>query len=260
MSEITQYKPGTFCWVELATFDAATAKKFYGELFGWETFDIPLGDGTFYTMLNIKGKSAAALYLTPPEKRNAGIPSHWMSYISVEKVEDTLARVREFGGTVILEAMDVMGAGRMGVLQDPDGAVVALWEPKEHKGAAYLNEHGAMCWWEHGCHDKGKAIPFYEGVFGWTAKTAQMGPTEYTTFYAGEDMAAGLFVLPPEMSQIPSHWLPYFAVDNIDSSLEKVTNMNGKILMPKLFIEGVGFYGVFQDDQGAVLGLVQGQM
>ena len=36
MSERTSYEPGTPSWVDLSTPDPAAAKRFYGELFGWE--------------------------------------------------------------------------------------------------------------------------------------------------------------------------------------------------------------------------------
>ena len=111
---------------------------------------------------------------------------------------------------------------------------------------------------EHGGHDKDKAIPFLEEVFGWKAKTTAMGQGEYTQFYQGETSVCGLYVFPPEMKEVPPNWLPYFYTANIDSSVETIIKNKGNVLMPKIFIEGVGFYGVYSDDQGAAFGLLQG--
>jgi predicted enzyme related to lactoylglutathione lyase len=59
---VTEHAPGTFCWVELATTDAAAAKSLYSQLFGWDYVDNPMGPDMVYTMCQLGGKSAAALY------------------------------------------------------------------------------------------------------------------------------------------------------------------------------------------------------
>jgi len=63
MTTFTDHKHGTFSWMELATTDAAAAKKFYGELFGWKFDDMPMGPDEVYTMANLgEGKVVGALY------------------------------------------------------------------------------------------------------------------------------------------------------------------------------------------------------
>ncbi|MFN2515778.1 MAG: VOC family protein, partial [Pyrinomonadaceae bacterium] len=74
MQETSEYKPGTFCWVELATTDGEAAKKFYTELFGWDFTDNPIGPGMVYTMLKLDGKDVGALYKMPEEMTSQGIP------------------------------------------------------------------------------------------------------------------------------------------------------------------------------------------
>jgi hypothetical protein len=60
---------------------------------------------------------------------NAALPPQWIIYISVEDLEESMARCRELGGTVILPPQDYGGAGRYAVLRDPAGAAFALFEP-----------------------------------------------------------------------------------------------------------------------------------
>lgn len=258
MQEYTSHKPGTFCWVDLATTDTAGAKKFYNEVFGWEIQDIPVGEGMVYTMLNINGKAVAALAEMQPEQRQMGIPPYWMSYVAVEDAAATIAKARELGGNVLAEAFDVMEEGRMGLFTDPEGAITAVWQAKNHIGASYKNIPNTLCWVEHGSHNPGASIPFLEKVFDWKAVTQNMGGTDYTTFFIGEEMAGGLYVMQENMKDVPSHWLSYFLIENIDAKIEKITSLGGEILMPKMFAEGVGFFSVFRDPQGAVAGLVQG--
>ena len=44
MGERESYAPGTFCWTDLGTTDAGTAKEFYTRVFGWEAVDTPVGE------------------------------------------------------------------------------------------------------------------------------------------------------------------------------------------------------------------------
>jgi len=107
----TEHAPGSFCWIELATTDGPAAKKFYGELFGWEAQDSPIGSDMVYTMLKLDGKDVAALYQKGEEMKQ--VPTHWASYVSVTSADETAAKARSLGGTVIQEPFDVMEHGRM---------------------------------------------------------------------------------------------------------------------------------------------------
>ena len=192
MSEMKQYPPGTFCWVELATSDARAAKAFYGELLEWNVADMPAGGDMIYSMLKYKGKEVAGLFEITAEMKSQGIPPHWLSYVSVASVDETATKAKSLGGKVIKDPFDVMDVGRMAVVQDPTHAVFALWQPKTHQGAALVNETGAFCWNELLTTDTAAAEKFYTGLFGWTAETAQVGPMPYTEFKNGERPAAGM--------------------------------------------------------------------
>jgi uncharacterized protein len=128
MGERTRYDPGTFCWVGLATSDVASAKAFYGSLFGWQEEDLEAGVAGVYTMLRHRGKEVAIRYRQQPEARAAGAPPHWTSYISVEDANATAARAEDLGGAAVFRApFDVLDAGRVAAIRDPTGAVVSLW-------------------------------------------------------------------------------------------------------------------------------------
>ncbi|MBK7598513.1 MAG: VOC family protein [Acidobacteria bacterium] len=87
---VDKHKPGTFCWIELGSNNQPESKKFYTQLFDWTFEDVPMGPDSFYTMFQLDGKEVAALYQMSPEQLSQGIPSHWMLYISVESVDDTV--------------------------------------------------------------------------------------------------------------------------------------------------------------------------
>lgn len=115
MQETAGYKPGTFCWVELATTDGEAAKKFYTELFGWTGNDMPVGPGMTYTILLLdgqEGKDVGALFQMTPEMRAQGIPPNWLSYVSVTNADESAAKAKELGATLMKEPFDVMDVGR----------------------------------------------------------------------------------------------------------------------------------------------------
>lgn len=257
MQEITKHEPGTFCWIDLATIGAEGAKKFYTEMFGWEPVDSPAGEGMFYTMLNLNGKSVAGLYEMGPQQKEQNLPPHWVNYVAVKSADEVLAKVAGLGGTVLMEAADVMEFGRMGVLQDPTGAFLAVWQPKTHNGARYRNVAGAFCWNELATSDTEVAEKFYTSLFGWTTKSQQMGHMLYTTFYNGDNMAAGMYKLLPEMEGVPPHWIPYIQLADIKSTMKKAFSLGAKVLSDVLFVDGVGHFAVIQDPQGATLGVIQ---
>ena len=257
MQETPQYAPGTFCWVELATTDSAAAKKFYSGLFGWTIEDRPVGPDMVYTMLNLDGKNAGALYPLDKEKQGQGIPPHWLSYASVTNADETAAKAKELGATILAGPFDVMTFGRMAVIQDPTSAVFALWQPKDHKGAGVVNVPNSFCWNELMTTDTAKDGDFYTGLFGWSKKTQNFGPLEYTMFSNGERMAGGMLKITPEMGPIPPNWLVYFAVDDCDAKTQKANDLGATTMKPPDDIPGVGRFSILTDPQGAAFALIK---
>jgi len=257
MQETPEYKPGTFCWVELGTTDGEAAKKFYTELFGWTYNDSPVGPGMVYTMLKLDGKDIGALYQMPAEMTSQGIPPNWLSYVSVASADESAAKAKELGATLMKEPFDVMDVGRMAVVQDPTGAVFAIWQAGTHKGAGVVNVPNSFCWNELATPDTAKAGDFYTGLFGWGKNVQQMGPMTYTSFMNGDRPAGGMYTPTPEMGEIPTNWLVYFAVEDADAKLQKANELGAKTIVPAMDIPGVGRFAVIQDPQGAVFGIIK---
>lgn len=115
-------KHGAFGWFELMTTDVEGAKEFYSGLFGWEYEEMPMEDGSSYTIVNVDGKPAAGIMAQPGECR--GMPPSWDIYITVDDVDRTVEQVAELGGKILRPAFDIPEVGRFCVLQDPHGAVI----------------------------------------------------------------------------------------------------------------------------------------
>lgn len=252
MPEVTSYEPGTFCWVELATTDPKKAKSFYSSLFAWEVKDIPMGDQGTYHMFQKKGKDVGAMYQQTAEEK--GVPPHWNNYVSVANADASAAKAKSLGGRVVAGPFDVMDAGRMAFISDPQGAMFAIWQKIKSIGATVVNEPGAFCWNELMTSDIEAARKFYSGLFGWKYKVSP----EYTEIEAGGRSTAGMMPIRPEMKGMPSNWIPYFAVDDTDGTAKKVESGGGQVGVPPTDIPNAGGrFAVLADPQGARFAIIK---
>jgi len=252
MGERTEHPPGTFSWADLSSTDTDGAKAFYTGLFGWDTEDNPIPDGGVYTMLLKGGKPVAALSATMSE----GQPSVWNSYVTVESADDGAAAVAEQGGTVVMEAFDVMDVGRMAVVQDPTGAFLSVWEPRTSIGAERVNEPGAMTLNQLNTSDPERAQEFYAGAFGWRFESVSDDPP-YWGIYNGDRLNGGMMPLPDD-GGAPSHWLVYFGSDDVDADAGRIAELGGQVMVEPMDVPG-GRILVAMDPQGAVVGLFSGR-
>src|SRR3954466_4704857 len=256
MGERTGFAPGTFCWIDLATTDQEAAKTFYSELFGWEIEDMPAGDGMIYSMARLNGRAAAAIAAQPPQQAEAGVPPAWNNYVSVESADAAAEKASELGGTVHAPPFDVLEAGRMAVIQDPQGAFFMAWEPRQMFGAGVVNEPGALCWNELASTDLEASAGFYRDLFGWTMAPWEEIERPYYIIQVGEKGNGGIR---PAMDGEPPNWSAYFATDDLDGGVAKVGELGGTKMMDPIDI-GVAKIAPVQDPQGAVFALYAGEL
>ncbi|MGH9040618.1 MAG: VOC family protein [Acidimicrobiia bacterium] len=252
MPERTEYTPGTPSWIDIGT-DIEGAKQFYGGLFGWDSADAgPVEETGGYGFFLKNGKMVGGY----GPQQNPG-PPVWATYVAVNDAEETAKRVEQAGGTVILAPMEVMGAGTMAVFQDPQGAFISVWQAGDHKGAQLVNETGTFCWNELNTRDVDGSKAFYTAAFGWDAHTSEGGPMPYTEFQVEGNSIAGCMQMPPMIpAQVPPHWLVYFAVDDIDAAVAKVTELGGAVRMPGMDTPA-GRIAVVGDPQGATFAVIK---
>ena len=250
MTERTSYEPGTPSWVDLATPDPAAAKRFYGELFGWEAEDAgPPEETGGYAMFKLRGKLVAGVGpLMDPNQ-----PPAWSTYISTDDADGVVARAKEAGAQALVEPMDVMDAGRMAVLAHPAGGIVGVWQPGRHTGAELVNEAGALSWNQLHTRDMDGAVAFYNAVFGWTRGDFGGRPI----FNLGDRGIGGMMDMPPGIpDEVPAFWMTIFGVQDADAAAAKAGELGGQVLMPPSDIPNVGKFAVLQDPQGVVFAVI----
>jgi predicted enzyme related to lactoylglutathione lyase len=119
---------------------------------------------------------------------------------------------------------------------------------------------GEVNWNELVTKDPKGASAFYGKLFGWKSEpfTPQGAPTggpPYTLFKLDPNsMGIGGMMQTPDPN-MPSQWVPYVSVDDVDASLAQATKLGAKTLLPVTSIGEIGRIAVIQDPQGATLGL-----
>lgn len=115
-----------FCHVELLTENPGQAKEFFAELFDWKFEDFPMPEGT-YSMINVGEGTGGGMMKNPIPNT----PSHWLAYVEVDDLKASTEKAKSLGATIFKEITEVPETGSFSVIQDPTGAVLALWEAKK---------------------------------------------------------------------------------------------------------------------------------
>lgn len=246
------HSSGRFVWHELLTSNPKASAAFYGELVGWKTREQDMG-GMKYTLISSNGTDIGGIVAPPP-----GAPTSWLGYCTVADVDKALKRARELGGTVAMEAMDVPTVGRFAVIKDSVGAVVApIRMEQEAPESDAPPAAGTFCWNELLASDPKSAVAFHREVFGWTSEDKDMGPMGvYHVLKRGDRMAAG--IMKPSLAGMPSFWLSYVAVDDVDNSTKRAERLTAKVVIAPTDIPQIGRFSVITDPQGAAVALFRG--
>ena len=151
--------------------------------------------------------------------------------------------------------MDVFDSGRMMVVQDPGGAMLSFWEPKNHIGASIVNAPGAMLWNELATREPEKVMKFYSDVLGWEYQP-QPGNDAYHMILNNGRMNGGILTMDESFGDMPSVWMVYFNVDDIEATRAKVKELGGEVVMSGE-AEGIGPFSVVKDPQNAIMYVMQ---
>lgn len=117
---------------------------------------------------------------------------------------------------------------------------------------------GTFCWNELMTRDVAGASKFYTELLGWKAVDSGMPGMDYTLLKAGDKDAGGMMAMPPDVPQeVPSHWMAYIAVDDVDASAKKVVELGGEVFHGPQDIPNVGRFCIIKDPTGAVVSLIK---
>jgi predicted enzyme related to lactoylglutathione lyase len=238
---------GTPNWVDLSSPDPVASNAFYGSLFGWHIEDTGPETGN-YGMCMVDGRPVAGI---GPQMGGGDGPPAWLTYLAVDDVDKVAEAVTAHGGTLVAPPMSVGDAGRMAVAQDPTGAFAGLWQAGETIGEERFNEPGAVVWNEHMSRDTQRARDFYGAVFGYAFTPVEGAEYWMLSIGTAQEPVGGLGALPAEApGDVPSHWMTYFMVVNVDESAARAESLGASIAQAPLDTP-FGRMAVVVDGQGA---------
>jgi predicted enzyme related to lactoylglutathione lyase len=252
MTEQDRYIPGVPCWIDTTQPDPDAAVAFYSGLFGWEFGDVmPPESPARYFVARLAGGDVAAVASAPEGTAPAAA---WNTYVWVQDADATAERVRAAGGSVLMGPGEVGEAGRMAVFADPEGAAFSVWQARQHRGAAVVNEPGSLNFNDLNTRDPEAAAAFYGAVFGWELLAVGEGRMWALPAYGDfleqrtpgmrermkemgapnrfEEVVASLNVIPGEQPDVAPHWGVTFGVDDADAIAARARELGGRVVVP----------------------------
>jgi predicted enzyme related to lactoylglutathione lyase len=257
-------KLGRFVWYDLMTTDLPAATSFYRQVAGWGTQDFDMGPAGTYQMWTANGTPIGGGMPMPPEKTPPGAPPHWLAYVSVPNVDETLKQAVALGATVVHEPQDIPTVGRFAILNDPQGAMIALYTSLQGgPDGEYAPKVGEFSWHELITTDHKAAFDFYSKLFGWSKISEfDMGPMGVYLMYGHADAPpsvngqppayGGMMTKTPDMPMPPS-WVFYIRVGSADEAAEKAKSLGAQVIIPPMDVPGGDRVAMLVDPQGATI-------
>ncbi len=253
------YPPGVPCWVDALVPEPRAAATFYSAVLGWEFAErASTPDGGEYLLARLGGDDVAGMVSLP----DASTHPHWATYVRVDELETALQRAADAGGTVIVAPLDARPAGRVGVVADPLGATIGLWEPHAREGAQRINEPGAWAMSTLRTPDLDRAERFYANAFGWTGQPFDVGMVLFRLDgYVGglpqQPVPRDVVAVGVEVNDLrQAQWSVEFWIDDLPAAVERATRHGAHVIAPP-FDAGLFRRAVIADPAGAVFTLSQ---
>ncbi|MDF3301287.1 VOC family protein [Streptomyces tropicalis] len=238
---------GTPCWADAMFSDVEGAKRFYGEVLGW-TFGESSSEYGNYTQAYADGKAVAAV--VPPMPGQEG-HSQWCLYFASPDAAATARRIRDHGGEVLMEPMQVGDFGTMCLAREPSGAVFGVWQAGRHEGFEAVATPGAYCWAEVFTRRPDRADAFLGGVFGYRARRIEDDAVDFMMFDVGGDPVLGRMRMTEEFPpEVPPYINVYFTVPDCDTAVERAVAL-GAVLRFGPMDSPFGRFAALTDPQGA---------
>jgi predicted enzyme related to lactoylglutathione lyase len=245
---------GQFVWHELTTTDARAAAGFYSKVAKLKTKPAPFEKT--YTMLLGSGRPMGGLMVLAGDATAS--PPSWLTYIGTPDVDESARKAESLGAKVIKSPAPVPDGGRFAILQDPQGAVFAIYAASQaQSGNAPSTDTplGHTSWHELATTDHAAAFSFYQQLFGWhTTSSMDMGPQGVYRMFGpagAKDAFGGMYTKAPGSPGGPN-WLPYIKVSDARPATNAAKKNGAQILNGPMQVPGGGWISMGIDPQGAM--------
>ena len=165
----SQFHPGKFVWHDLLTPDAAAARSFYKQLFGW-TVEVKGG----YTVLSNKGHLVGGI-VEVKATDGRGEEGVWLASVSVPDVDAASKVAKKNGAKILKGPVDMELRGRGVLINDPLGANIILLKAANGDPVDGDPEMGDWLWNELWSDKPEDSLQFYQRVTGYSDVIAHDG-------------------------------------------------------------------------------------
>jgi len=222
---------GAPTWADLWTSDVPAARRFYGELFGWEATEPDEEFGGYFTFTRGDVPVAGAMGDMPDAPAN----NSWKVYFATDDIDTTLASAEGAGGQVVFPPMPVGDLGIQALVTDPNGAGFGLWQPVTFQGFTTIEEPGTPSWFELHTRNHSSALAFYRTVLRWEVSsgsdTDEFRYSVMRDVAGGEDLVGIMDSTSFLRDEEPAHWEVYWHVDGMGDAVERLRALGGSVLI-----------------------------
>ncbi|HXU63325.1 MAG TPA: VOC family protein [Polyangia bacterium] len=243
---------GNFVWLDLLSPDPSASIAFYTDVLGWTTK--PFADN-YVMFASAQGPLGGVTTITDP-LREQGVPPHWAGFVQVSDARRVALEAQRLGGRIWREPTEYPEIGYLGVIADPQGAVINLVQPPQPMRLHDPAGPGELNWSELMTSDHQAAFAFYSQLFGWKqARSFDMGPGgEYLIFGNGGRDLGGMFTKGVDRPG-PAGWLYYLETANLDAALARVSRRGGRVLNGPMRVPGGARVAQLADPHGVMFAL-----
>ena len=248
--------PGKFVWADMFSSDVSGARRFYGQLFGWDWRWISERPGHRYGIFTNGGAAVAGLaQVEAPDAQETY--ARWVHYISVEDVAAAVSGAEGRGGRVMVRPHDIADRGEFAVLADAEGAPFGVMRSSSGDPGDFRAVIGQWLWIGLFARDAAAAAKFYGALFGYEvfSRDDDSEVIDYVLAESGHSRA-GIAQL-GAASEAEPVWLCYVRVDDLAAALEKVRTLGGEVLWESGVGDSRGELAIVEDPLGAPIGLMQ---
>jgi len=243
---------GKIIWHDLFTDKLKESMDFYKGLLGWDFRKFGPGKRAYYYITD-EGLGVGGVTQL---KSSDGTENQWVSYISVDNVDATSNYVTQHGGKVLVSPRTFEQLGKVAIFADPEGAPFGVMDSSSGDPREVLPYVGQWVWADLFALDPKAQIEFYKGIADYTDVQNPVTKVDLDYFLQSNNVArAG--VLPTPAEDILPNWLPYVRVEDINTSITKVTQLGGTVIMHPAQQIFNGKLAVASDPGGAVFGMIE---
>jgi len=243
---------GKIIWHDLFTDKLKESMEFYSGLLGWEFRKFGPGKRAYYYITDDGLGVGGVTQL----KTSDGTENQWVSYISVDNVDATSSYVTQHGGKVLVSPRTFEQLGKVAIFADPEGAPFGVMNSSSGDPREVLPYVGQWVWADLFALNPIAQVEFYKGIADYKAVQNPVTKVDQDYFLQSNNVArAG--VLPTPAEDILPNWLPYVRVEDIHTSITKVTQLAGRIIMHPSQQIFNGKLAIVSDPGGAVFGMIE---